>query len=185
MVEFLVLARDLIKSEWAHVKQYPIHFVLSVLVVSAFIWWVVDAKYEDDLERVRDVRDDYAVQLQNTNSKLDEIRPEFERLSALEEELDDLYARTHTKISRVKILMRFVVEGNDLFLWGAEMGYPAIVLDNDGEDVSGFIFSSENLIRHWAELDKFEGDEYERIITKINLGDHNSVDAYIYVLKKR
>ena len=69
--------------------------------------------------------------------------------------------------------------------WGAEMGYPAIVLDNDGEDVSGFIFSSEDLTNHWDELDEFEGDGYERIIAKIILDDHNSTDAYIYVLKKR
>lgn len=120
MLELLEFFRDHVKREFAHVRQYPVHFVLSVLVVSSFIWWFVDTKYEDDLERVRGVRDDYAIQLQNTQSQLNEIKPEFERLSALEEELDDLYARTHTQISRVKILMRFVVEGNELLVQEVE-----------------------------------------------------------------
>ncbi len=32
--------------------------------------------------------------------------------------------------------------------WGAKMGYPVIVLDEAGQDINGFIFSSNNLDKH-------------------------------------
>lgn len=41
--------------------------------------------------------------------------------------------------------------------WGAEMGYPGIKLDERGAEIKGFLFSSENLSRHWAALDSFGG----------------------------
>ena len=68
--------------------------------------------------------------------------------------------------------------------WGAEIGYPAIVLDEDGEDVSGFVFSSDNLDKHWHELDDFEGEEYKRVIAEVQVDDHKLIEAHIYVLKK-
>jgi len=43
--------------------------------------------------------------------------------------------------------------------WGATMGYPGIELDTHGEEIKGFIFTSENLSDHWHMLDDFEGDE--------------------------
>ena len=42
--------------------------------------------------------------------------------------------------------------------WGAAMGYPGIDLDEQSNEVEGFLFSSENLSCHWAALDKFEGE---------------------------
>ncbi len=42
--------------------------------------------------------------------------------------------------------------------WGAAEGYPGIVLDDDGGDVQGLLFSSEQLAEHWARLDAFEGE---------------------------
>ena len=42
------------------------------------------------------------------------------------------------------------------------MGYPGIVLDDSGNRVQGFIFTSVNLPNHWDVLDEFEGAEYER-----------------------
>ncbi len=53
--------------------------------------------------------------------------------------------------------------------WGAEMGYPGIILDNDGNTIKGFIFSSDNILEHWPELDEFEGEAYERVIFKVKL----------------
>ena len=41
--------------------------------------------------------------------------------------------------------------------WGAEMGYPGIVLDNSGNRVNGFLFRSANLVNHWPTLDAFAG----------------------------
>ena len=67
--------------------------------------------------------------------------------------------------------------------WGAAVGYPGIVLDELGGEVRGFIFSSEELAAHWARLDEFEGDGYERVVTSAELGDGTVVKAYIYALK--
>jgi len=67
--------------------------------------------------------------------------------------------------------------------WGATMGYPGIVLDEYGEEVEGFLFSSDKLSDHWAKLDEFEGKVYERVIVAVKLRDKSTVDAYIYALK--
>ncbi len=67
--------------------------------------------------------------------------------------------------------------------WGAEMGYPAIALDPNAEVVHGHVFESENLSDHWDELDAFEGIEYERVLTKVELPDRTLIDAYIYVAR--
>ena len=67
--------------------------------------------------------------------------------------------------------------------WGAELGYPGIDLDEHGGEVEGFLFTSENLSGHWAALDKFEGEAYERVPAKVKLKDGRIVDAYIYTLR--
>jgi gamma-glutamylcyclotransferase (GGCT)/AIG2-like uncharacterized protein YtfP len=66
--------------------------------------------------------------------------------------------------------------------WGAAAGYPGIVLDESGGEVGGLLFSSESLAEHWARLDEFEGDGYERVLTTATLKDGTMVDAYIYKL---
>ena len=67
--------------------------------------------------------------------------------------------------------------------WGAEMGCPGIDLDEHGDEVPGFLFSSEKLSDHWTNLDEFEGKAYERVLTVVKLIDNRTVDAYIYVLR--
>jgi gamma-glutamylcyclotransferase (GGCT)/AIG2-like uncharacterized protein YtfP len=67
--------------------------------------------------------------------------------------------------------------------WGAELGYPGIDLDEHGCEVEGFLFTSENLSGHWAVLDEFEGEAYERVLAKVKLKDGSKVDAYIYMLR--
>ncbi|MEO1592621.1 MAG: gamma-glutamylcyclotransferase family protein [Cyanobacteria bacterium J06632_22] len=69
--------------------------------------------------------------------------------------------------------------------WGAAVGYPGIVLDEQGSPVEGFLFSSEVLAEHWARLDAFEGEEYERVLTAARREDQTVVDAYIYTLRNR
>ena len=49
--------------------------------------------------------------------------------------------------------------------WGAAVGFPAIVLGEDGPEVAGFVFSSDELDAHWERLDEFEGAGYERVLT--------------------
>jgi gamma-glutamylcyclotransferase (GGCT)/AIG2-like uncharacterized protein YtfP len=66
--------------------------------------------------------------------------------------------------------------------WGAAAGYPGIVLDEHGEDVEGFLFSSQRLAEHWARLDAFEGVGYERVLTTATRKDGTAVDAYVYRL---
>ncbi len=67
--------------------------------------------------------------------------------------------------------------------WGAGMGYPGIVLDKDGEAIEGFLFSSDKLSDHWAKLDKFEGEGYERVLVVAKRKDNSAVDAYVYTLR--
>ena len=67
--------------------------------------------------------------------------------------------------------------------WGAEMGYPGIDLDPEGDEVQGFIFESGNLADHWDMLDEFEGEGYRRVTVTAYLEDGTRVDAQIYQLK--
>jgi gamma-glutamylcyclotransferase (GGCT)/AIG2-like uncharacterized protein YtfP/predicted kinase len=67
--------------------------------------------------------------------------------------------------------------------WGAAVGYPGIVLDEHGDEVQGFLFSSDSLDQHWNRLDEFEGDGYERVLTAVKLHDGTTVEAYIYSLR--
>lgn len=66
--------------------------------------------------------------------------------------------------------------------WGAAAGYPGIVLDALGDEVHGFVFSSDVLAAHWERLDAFEGEGYERVVTTATLADGTRVDAWIYRL---
>lgn len=66
--------------------------------------------------------------------------------------------------------------------WGAAAGYPGIVLDERGSEINGLLVSSESLAEHWARLDDFEGEGYERVLTKATLADGTAVNAYIYRL---
>jgi gamma-glutamylcyclotransferase (GGCT)/AIG2-like uncharacterized protein YtfP len=66
--------------------------------------------------------------------------------------------------------------------WGAAVGYPGIILDEHGGEVEGFLFSSESLAEHWARLDEFEGEGYERVLIKVKLQNGTAVEAYTYGL---
>lgn len=67
--------------------------------------------------------------------------------------------------------------------WGAAVGYPGILLDEQGDAVEGWVFTSGRLSEYWGSLDAFEGDEYERVVTTAKLGNGATVEAYIYVLR--
>jgi gamma-glutamylcyclotransferase (GGCT)/AIG2-like uncharacterized protein YtfP len=72
---------------------------------------------------------------------------------------------------------RLIQEG-----WGAAAGYPGIVLDERGDEVAGLLFSAVSLDQHWARVDEFEGEGYERVPTRATLADGTVVDAYVYQL---
>jgi gamma-glutamylcyclotransferase (GGCT)/AIG2-like uncharacterized protein YtfP len=68
--------------------------------------------------------------------------------------------------------------------WGAELGHPGIVLAACGDEVEGLLFSSEHLPAHWARLDAFEGEGYERVMVEAKPAQGGSVDAHVYVLRE-
>ena len=65
--------------------------------------------------------------------------------------------------------------------WGAELGYPGIVLDSDGPTVSVQLFESSDLPDHWTRLDEFEGSGYRRTVTVVSTAE-GDLSASIYIL---
>ncbi len=65
--------------------------------------------------------------------------------------------------------------------WGADQGFPGLVLDPGGEVVDVNVLTSEGLADHWAHLDAFEGAEYQRVLTEVTTAE-GGVEAFIYVL---
>ena len=64
--------------------------------------------------------------------------------------------------------------------WGADLGYPALVLDPAGPEVAVQVFESPTLPQHWERLDAFEGPGYERVLTSVST-PAGTVAASIYV----
>jgi gamma-glutamylcyclotransferase (GGCT)/AIG2-like uncharacterized protein YtfP len=65
--------------------------------------------------------------------------------------------------------------------WGAELGYPGLVLDPLGPLIEIYLFESADLPDHWSRLDKFEGTGYRRVVTQVRTAD-GELDAWIYVI---
>lgn len=68
--------------------------------------------------------------------------------------------------------------------WGAALGFPALIPDDAGEPVRGFVFASDELEAHWPRLDAFEGDGYERTPVHATLDDGRVVEAFVYRLAR-
>ena len=65
--------------------------------------------------------------------------------------------------------------------WGAQMGYPGLIIDAEGDAVEVHLFHSADLPDHWARLDAFEGPGYTRVAVSVET-DVGPVPAYIYAL---
>jgi gamma-glutamylcyclotransferase (GGCT)/AIG2-like uncharacterized protein YtfP len=65
--------------------------------------------------------------------------------------------------------------------WGAELGFPALVLDPDGAPIEVFVFESEALLDRWRRLDAFEGPGYRRVTVDVSTPE-GVLPASIYVL---
>jgi gamma-glutamylcyclotransferase (GGCT)/AIG2-like uncharacterized protein YtfP len=65
--------------------------------------------------------------------------------------------------------------------WGADLGYPALILESDGPVVEVHIFESVDLPGHWPRLDEFEGAGYRRVIATADTIE-GDLEASIYVL---
>ena len=66
--------------------------------------------------------------------------------------------------------------------WGAELGFPGLILDPSGHSVEVHLFESADLPNHWLRLDAFEGAGYRRVITQVSTAD-GDLDASIYVIE--
>lgn len=67
--------------------------------------------------------------------------------------------------------------------WGAALGYPGILIDEEGDDIRGFLFISSHLQDSWESLDAFEGNAYERVLATATRANGERVQAYVYVLR--
>ena len=64
--------------------------------------------------------------------------------------------------------------------WGAELGYPALILDADGAPIDVDVFESPELHHHWDRLDAFEGAGYRRVAVDVETAE-GVITASIYV----
>ena len=69
--------------------------------------------------------------------------------------------------------------------WGAGVGFPALIPDDGGEEISGYLFHSPRLESAWPELDAFEGSDYERVSIKVSIAGGQIVNACVYALRQR
>ncbi len=65
--------------------------------------------------------------------------------------------------------------------WGAELGYPGLILDPPEQVIEVFVFESPELPDHWLRLDAFEGAGYRRVVTQVRTVD-GDLEASIYVI---
>ncbi len=72
---------------------------------------------------------------------------------------------------------RLVQEG-----WGAELGFPGMILDEAAGPVEVHLFYSVDLPDHWGRLDAFEGQGYRRTETQVITRD-GAVPAFIYQIR--
>ena len=68
--------------------------------------------------------------------------------------------------------------------WGADMGYPGLIPDPEGDSVDVMVLEADDLPAHWDRLDAFEGEEYERIVIEVE-SDAGTVLASIYVIRDK
>ncbi len=64
--------------------------------------------------------------------------------------------------------------------WGADLGFPGLTPDPNGEQVSGWLFSSSQLQHHWQGLDEFEGEQYQRVLINVTLENGKTAQAFVY-----
>ncbi|MEM1411445.1 MAG: gamma-glutamylcyclotransferase family protein [Pseudomonadota bacterium] len=66
--------------------------------------------------------------------------------------------------------------------WGSGLGYPGLVLDGAGPAVPGAVLTSASLADHWARLDAFEGEDYERSDATVTLASGRTVPVQLYTV---
>ncbi|WP_313651664.1 gamma-glutamylcyclotransferase family protein [Pantoea sp.] len=66
--------------------------------------------------------------------------------------------------------------------WGAAADFPGIILDENGPDVPGYLFISDQLEAHWPMLDAFE-DGYDRVQVRVQTDKNQQLTAWVYQLQ--
>ncbi len=64
---------------------------------------------------------------------------------------------------------------------GINYGYPVVEIKKKGDKIFGMVFVSKNLKKIIYKLDAFEGKDYKRIITNVNLTKGSKIKSYIYI----
>ena len=80
---------------------------------------------------------------------------------------------------KARVRGRLLQEG-----WGTQQGFPGILVDATADPVDGYVFTSDALATEWEQLDRFEGDGYQRVTAQATLEDGQNVTAYVYQLKR-
>ena len=62
------------------------------------------------------------------------------------------------------------------------LGFPAVIPDEQGDMVAGWVFSSDDLVDHWMRLDEFEGEAYQRIEVTATLDNGAKIQTFVYAL---
>lgn len=65
--------------------------------------------------------------------------------------------------------------------WGAQLGFPGLILEPDGPEVRVQLLESTDLPDHWHRLDAFEGSGYRRTVTVARTAEGDLLTS-IYVL---
>ncbi len=68
--------------------------------------------------------------------------------------------------------------------WGAAQGYPALRPALNAPLVRAFLLESPDLPDRWAQLDEFEGDQYQRVLVSFETQTAEPVAAYLYACGK-
>ncbi|HEX9692216.1 MAG TPA: gamma-glutamylcyclotransferase [Gemmatimonadales bacterium] len=64
--------------------------------------------------------------------------------------------------------------------WGATLGYPALRWVPDGPRVPVHVLHAPKLAEHWARLDRFEGEDYCRILVPVESDSEVVTVANLY-----
>ncbi len=63
--------------------------------------------------------------------------------------------------------------------------YPGLIEAADAGDVRGFVLALDDAGGTFDWLDRYEGDDYDRVERTVRLADGHAVTAWVYVLKRR
>lgn len=68
--------------------------------------------------------------------------------------------------------------------WGSTLGFPGVIPSDEGDEVEGFVLSSNHLSEYWPMLDEFEGEGYNRVPVLVKSRNGEKIEAYVYVLNQ-